>query len=521
MLSPEQSAAIDIAAGIENTDRIAADQGSQDFYSVDAGYLMGTAYESEFLTIKSAHQSALEAANALKADKKRALAIDAANQAYYDSVQSLYSSIREREQSSIENQTREKVNAGYNPFLTGDVDSAAAATAGRGHDTLSPHAEFPAPFTGEQVIPLALNALSVFAGLGTSIASTVMSVGKIASDIALSEGQTENLRLARSAYIQQQAEQFVIDTAPTFDDGLQAFPAWSPASISYLSDSDQSEGLRFAKAFYGSDRHRRMMLGESVGVESQRNALAHLYGSGFYSNSMGVMSERVAHYAKLHLDYIESEDRLKTAYNEYYKKYVDKLSPELMADVENAVLTSQKQFYDIFDAGTSASAANVQNQTLSMVDAVDAAAAQNSLNRYNSALYDTLDANAKALYDNAYNELMTQQLELEKLLVNTENIQLESLRKDLDSPDPSVRISAAKSIERVHAKSNYRASATGWQRFSQGVKDLVGSAATVAGVAVGAGALAAGKTAAAAVSPIMMPNYSNYVQPNDPMSYGL
>lgn len=460
----------------------------------------GTEFWEEFLTIFRAYQDGISLANeSYLFPQKAAQARAEVTASFYDSLAALQQTARVRAQSSIAGQTAEQIAAGYNPLLNG-IDAGAAASGGASIDTLTPAsvANMPDVTTPLDVVGFASQILGVFISSGVSLSTVAIKAGESAARSLLMEEQTDMLKTSQSAYAQNIAERYVLDNAPQYDEGIGAFPAWVPGSIPGLPDYLQEQGISFARSYYGSDRHRAGQIFTTSDVESGRAELANLYGSAFYSNSLGVMSDTVSKYARLKLSVDESYFNLNIRYNELYDKYYQALSPQAMADAQNAVLRYKAGFYNNLDAHQIAAAENAAAESsesfYNSYDSSEAAASLNAQNKYGSSLYNSLDASAKSAYENYYNELMILSGEIENIELNSQRVLFDNLSRDLNSSDPAVRVSAAKSVQRMQARIAARSSRTGWQRFSSGARTVVG-----AGVAIGGLGLAAAGAVPAAV----------------------
>lgn len=497
------------------------DPGSRQVGSVSREYqqmynlgleFQGTEFWEEFLTIFRAYQDGIQLANeSYFFPQKAAQARAEVTATFYDSLAALQQAARVRAQSSIAGQTAEQIAAGYNPLLNG-VDQGAAATGGASIDTMTPAsvANMPDVTTPLDIAGFASQVLGFFISSGISISSLAIKAGESAARCLLMEKQSGMLETAQASYAQSIAEQYVIDNAPAFDEGIGAFPAWVPASVPGLPAHLQDQGISFARAFYGSDRHRAGQIFTVSDVESGRAELANLYGSAFYSNSLGVMSDTVSKYAKLKLSVDESYYSLNLRYNDLYDKYFELLSPEAMADAQNAVLRYKAGYYNHLDSHQIAAAENAAAESsesfYNSYDSSEAAASLNAQNKYGSSLYTSLDASSKSAYENYYNELMVLSGEIENVELNSQKVLFDNLSRDLNSADPSVRVSAAKSVQRMQARIAARSSRTGWQRFSSGARTVVGAGVAIGGIglaAAGAVPAAVGVTGAAGGAGLM------------------
>lgn len=489
---------------------------------VDPDYIRGKLpgeYLPEYDSAYANYQAALRAAHAsYRSDRKIAAAVGAAEQAFWDSVSSMLQSIREREQASVATQLEEQREAGLNPMLNG-VDAGAAAISGSGIDTntpLDPSALPPVRSDLEvagDVFSIVSSVASGIASIGLGIANTVTNIGSIAARNLLTEEQAGMIREGRMIQAGMIAEQYVLDNAPQYDESLGAFPGWIPASIPGVSDDMQEYALDRARSYYGSDRHRSGQLSQLSSVEQSRYDLARLYGNGFYNGSLESMADSISRYSKLQLNMIETNYNRQISYNKLYDKYYSLLSPEVMAEVQNAVNSYGSSYYSALDGSVAAAAENAAAQSqidfFSSFDSSLSAASQNASNRYGSILYDSLDAEGKAAYDNYFYELSKLQGQIVEDELNAQDALFEEHRRNLNSPDPGVRIAAAKALQRSAAKSARRSSATGWQRFSQGARTVVGVGATLAGAAaLVAGAAPAAAAAGAGAGALLMPNES-------------
>lgn len=479
-------------------------------------------YVPEFEAAYSNYLSAISASNRSYSSKKKvSAAVGAAEQAFWDSVSSMFQSIRERDQASVATQLEEQRAAGLNPLLNG-VDSGAAATAGLGVDTNTPLDSSALPpvrsdleVVGD-VFSIVSSVASGIASIGLGIANTVMNIGATAARNVLTEEQAGMIREGRMIQAGMIAEQYVLDNAPQYDESLGSFPVWIPASIPGVSEDMQMYALDRARSYYGSDRHRSGQLSHLSSVEQSRYDLARLYGNGFYNGSLEAMSDSISRYSKLKLDMIETDYNRQISYNRLFDKYYTLLSPEAMAEVQNAVNSYGSSYYSALDGSVAAAAENasVQSQSdfFASYDSSLSASYQNATNRYGSILYDSLDAEGKAAYDNYFYELSKLQGQIVEDQLSAQNALFEEHRRNLNSPDPGVRIAAAKALQRCVAKSARRSSATGWQRFSQGARTVVGIGATVAGAAalVGGAAPAAAAAAGVGAGAFIMPDESTF-----------
>lgn len=470
----------------------------------------GTPYYNEFLTLyRNLYNSYTGAGASFILPNKRAAARNDAISLFYDGFSALEQSIRERDQGSISTQVQEQIAAGLNPLLNG-VDAASAASAGSGIDSLSPSSHLSSSDSPLDIVGFASQILSIFISSGVSLANVAIKAGESAARSLLMEHQADMLKTSQSAYAQNIAERYVLDNAPQYDEGIGAFPAWTPGSIPGLPDHLQEQGISFARSYYGSDRHRAGQIFTTSDVESGRAELANLYGSAFYSNSLGIMSDTVSKYARLKLSVEESYYNLNLRYNELYDKYYQSLSPDAMADAQNAVLRFKAGYYNTLDPHQIAASENVAAESsetfYNSYDSSQAAAFFNAQNKYGSALYNSLDASSKASYENYFNELMVLSGEIENIELQSQKVMYDTLANDLNSSDPSVRISAAKAVQRMNAKIAARSSRTGWQRFSAGAKSVIGAGVAVAGVGAsiaGAAPAAVGVGAAVGGSALM------------------
>lgn len=492
------------------------DQFEQKLRSLENQFL-DTPYHSEYLSILQSFE--MQKAHIYQmypnSNKKRAQAFSELQLSLDQSIQRLLQSSRENQQTSIASQVAEQRAAGLNPDLLG-VDTSAAAQGGTGVDTAPGDMTLPEVTTGLEVAGDVLSCVGNFVGMGLNIANSVMSFGKLASDISLQKASEDHMHLLQTAYIHKFAEDFVNQTAPLFDEGLGAFPAWKPSSVPGLPESFQKQALEYAQSYYGSESHRAFQTGEQLSTQSSRDALAHLYGSGYYSDSMGVMADSLSVYGKMHLDLIESDYQHQKAYNDLYAKYYKTLSPEAMADAQNAVSTFTQEYYSELDGSQKASAENMfqrfQTEYLGALDAQASADATDAQASYASAYYGSLDGTSKAEYENYCNDLMKLQGEIQSTYLNAETTLLNQFKSDLNSKDPSVRINAAQSIQRLKARMDRRSSATGWQRFMNGVSALTPLAVGIGyiGAKVLTSAAAPGLAAAPVVQPLPGNNVSEY-----------
>lgn len=450
-----------------------------------------TPYYNEFLVLIDAYFSAHNAAPEMYlSERKQARYEEEARQTLTTGISNLLAKMREADKASIQSQVDEQTDAGLNPFLNGSVDTGASATGGSGiaHDTSVQNA----PDIAEplDVVGGVFSALATFVSFGTSIATTVMNAGSLAVNNLLKQEQASNLSLARDSYLQQYAEQYVLDHAPKFEDG-ELYPGFTISEIPGIAPEFQEQAVQFAKNYVGSDRHRQGLLSQNLGIESDRYSLASLFGSGFYSTSMQEMSSAMVRYSNMKLDFEEKVITMQNKFADVQTKYLENLDPEIMADVINSVNRYQAGLYDNLDPQKIASATNAeatfQSDVYSAQDGSLAGEVVNQINRYNSVLYDNLSPEQQAQYDNAFNEFNELSSEYQTLLVNTDLAIVEQLKKDLQSSDPAVRITAAKEIQRRAAKSRKRQNMTGWDRFSQGAKLVTG-----VGLAVGSAVATAG-----------------------------
>lgn len=470
-----------------------------------------TPYHSEYMALLQSYKSQVNLIWDMypHSEKKRAQALSQLQSSLDQSIQRLLQSSRENQQTSVASQVSEQREAGLNPDLLG-VDTGAAAQGGTGIDTAPGDMALPEVTTGLEVAGTVLSCVGNFVGMGLNIANSVMSFGKLASDISLQQTSEDLINLQKTAYIHKFAEDFVNLTAPTFDEEIGAYPGWKPASIPGLPESFQEQALAHAQTYYGSEGHRAFQTGEQLSTQSSRDALAHLYGSGYYSDSMGQMSDSLAFYGRMHLDLIESDYKHQKAYNDLYAKYYKTLSPEAMAEAQNAVSTFTQEYYSELDGSEKASAENMfqrfQTEYLGSLDAQASADATDAQASFASAYYGSLDGMAKAKYENYCNELMKLQGEIQSTYFNAETALLNQFRSDLNSKDPSVRINAAQSIQKLKARMDRRSSQTGWQMFMDGLS-------TVTPIAIGLGyagmkILGRGATAGMVVGPTASQNLS-------------
>lgn len=484
-----------------------------------AGYqFYGTDYWQEFYAAYTnfAHQMSMVGSSyisAAKANRARQELVSA----YYDTVSKLAQSMREREQGSVSSQVEQMREAGRNPSLEG-IDASGAAAAGSGIDTsLSPDfSSMPEPqsplMVVADIVSVAASVVGTVVSAGVGIAGLVANVGRIAAQNLLTNEQTKAIAQGRQINAGLIAEQFVLDNAPQFDEELAAFPAWSPGSIPGVDDDLQEYALSRAKSYYGSERHRAGQLTMLSASEQSRSDLAYIYGSGFYSNNLQEMSGNIAAFSRIQLNAIESAARREKEYNDLYSKYYQSLSPEVMAEVQNKVLAYSSQYYSSLSGEAAATAVNLANASQAdfflAYDSAAAADAQDSLNRYNSELYESLSPESKAAYDNLFYDLNVLQGNIIRDEITAQDALYAQVRAGLQSSDPAVRIQSAKALQRLKAKSDARSSMTGWQRFSNGARTVAGIGAAVGGAAAAAlGAPTVG-AAVAAGGVAAMPTYS-------------
>lgn len=491
----------------------------------------GTEYFSEFRAAYDQLLSAYYNRNEVHpySEKKQASYYQPYVDTFTTTVGKLLQSMRERDQQSLANQLADQRENGLNPVLTG-VDTSAAATAGAGV------AEFPSPdpaslpkvtTTGEVVldaVSVAASVVATVASVGVGVASLVANVGRIAAQNLLDANQAEAIKQGMSVNARMIAEQYVLDNAPKADESSGLFPSWSIDSIPGVSDDYQSVAVEYAKNYYGTDRHRAGQLSQLSAMEAERYQLAKLYGSGFYSTNLEDMSSYVARMSKIQLAAIESDYNLQVKYNNLYSEYYTRLSPEVLAEAQMKVLEYQISYHDSLDGDLAAKVVNAANQSqadfFASYDSSAAADAMDSQNRYNSQLYDALDPEGKAAYDNYVFEVSKLGLELKYSELKAQDAIYDSVAEGLNSDNPTVRIQAAKALQRLKAKSAARSSQTGWQRFSNGAKTIAGIGSVgigAAAAAMGMPVVGAGIAGAGAAS---MPSYPSAVPSSFDLDYG-